>query len=300
MSDERCLVRIRDGMVEHRSRRSSPRRALNGVDLTIDPGDHVALLGPNGSGKSTLLRVLAGVQPLTRGTVERRRQLRLGVVFQSPALDPLLTVRENLKLQAALSDLADSAASIERLCAEHGLEDRLSSRVKTLSGGLARRVEFVRAILTEPDVLLLDEPTVGLDLPSRAALLGAVESLRAQRPELAVIMSTHLMTDAERCARVVMMAEGGIVREGSPASLIGELGELLLGLPPGASVEGVGIPFESLADGSQVARPADEAELTRWSAMLAEARAPFFVREPTLADAYLRIAGSPLQTEAAV
>ena len=177
-------------MVEHRSRRSKPVRALDAVSFTIEPGAHVALLGPNGSGKSTLLRVIAGLQALAGGSIQRRPDLRFGVVFQSPALDPLLTVRENLRLQAALSAMPHPDDHIENLCAEHGLEDRLSDRVKTLSGGLARRVEFVRAILGEPDLLLLDEPSVGLDLPARAALLGAIEALRTERPEIAVVMST--------------------------------------------------------------------------------------------------------------
>lgn len=290
-------MRVRGAVVEHRSRRGGVTRALDGVDFGVFAGDFVALLGPNGSGKSTLLRVLAGLQGLTSGDIERGRS-RLGVVFQSPALDPLLTVRENLRLQAALFGIADGEARIERLCAEQGIDDRLGSRVKTLSGGLVRRAEFVRAVLAEPDVLLLDEATVGLDLPSRAALLGAIEALRAQRPELAVVMSTHLMTDAERCASVVMMSEGAIVRRGTPGELVGELGGMLLGVPAGGAVDGVSLPWEMQADGSRIARPADEAQLAEWSRLLAGEGVPFFVRKPTLADAYLHWARAPLEVVA--
>lgn len=290
-------MRVRGGVVEHRSRRGGVTRALDGVDFGVFAGDFVALLGPNGSGKSTLLRVLAGLQGLTGGDAERGR-VRLGVVFQSPALDPLLTVRENLRLQAALFGMRDAEGRIERLCAEQGIDDRLGSRVKTLSGGLVRRVEFVRAVLAEPDVLLLDEATVGLDLPSRAALLGAIEALRAQRPEVAVVMSTHLMTDAERCAGVVMMSEGAIVRRGTPGELVGELGDVLLGVPSGAAVDGVALPWEMQADGSRIARPADEAQLAEWSRFLAGEGVPFFVRKPTLADAYLHWARAPLEVVA--
>ncbi len=265
--------------------------------MSLEPGSHVALLGPNGSGKSTLLRVITGLQSLSSGTVSRRSGLRFGVVFQSPALDPLLTVRENLRLQAALSAIRQPDQHIEDLCAEHGIEDRLSDRVKTLSGGLARRVEFVRAILGQPDVLLLDEPSVGLDLPARAALLGAIDALRTQRPEVAVVMSTHLMTNAERFERVLMMSKGVIAREGAPGDLVGELGSLMLGVPATANVDAVTLPWEQQPDGSRIAMPDRDAQLRDWSAALADAGVPFFVRKPTLADAYLRIAGSRLEAE---
>ena len=295
--DRDPLVSIQAAVVEHRARRAEPTKALGGVDFTISPGDCIALLGPNGSGKSTLLRAIAGLQPLTTGSIQRSDALRLGVVFQSPALDPLLTVRENLRLQAALFGIDRPDDRIERLCAEQAIDDRLGDRVRTLSGGLARRVEFVRAILAEPDLLLLDEPTVGLDLPSRAALLGAIDTLRAQRPGVAVVTSTHLMTDAERFEQVVMMSRGRIARRGSPAQLVAELGSQLLGVPSGARVEGVGITWELQADGSRIARPIDNEQLAGWSAELAGAGVPFFVRKPTLADAYLHWAEAPLEAE---
>ncbi len=289
------LVRIQAAVVEHRARRTEPTKALSGVDFAISPGDCVALLGPNGSGKSTLLRAIAGLQRLTSGSIKRSHDLRLGVVFQSPALDPLLTVHENLRLQAALFGIDRPNERIERFCAEQAIDGRLGDRVRSLSGGLARRVEFVRAILSEPDLLLLDEPTVGLDLPSRAALLGAIDVLRGQRPEVAVVMSTHLMTDAERFEQVVMMSGGKFVREGSPTELIAQLGSQLLGVPAGASVGAIDVPWELQADGTRIARPADDAQLASWSAQLAGVGVPFFVRKPTLADAYLHWAEAPLE-----
>ncbi|MFI4915333.1 MAG: ATP-binding cassette domain-containing protein [Phycisphaerales bacterium JB060] len=287
------LVSIEEGVVEHRARRKQPIRALDGVDLAIEPGDHLALLGPNGSGKSTLLRSIAGLQPLTSGRLDRRDGLRLGVVFQHPALDTLLTVRENLRLQAALFGIPDANARIERLCGEQAIDQRLDDRVRTLSGGLVRRVEFVRAILADPDLLLLDEPTVGLDLPSRAGLLGAIDSLRAHKPQIAVVMSTHLMTDAQRSDRVVMMAEGRIAAHGSPDELVRKLGPLLIAVPAGVEV-GEALPWEPQADGSRVARPVDNTQLSDWTTRLAAGGVPFSVRPPTLADAYLHVARASL------
>lgn len=292
------FVRVEGGVVEHRARRREPTRALDGIDFSIQPGNQVALLGPNGSGKSTLIRVIAGLQPLTAGALRRDGGLRLGVVFQHPALDPLLTVRENLRLQASLFGLPDANDAIERLCAEQAIDGRLDDRVKTLSGGLVRRVEFVRAILAEPDLLLLDEPTVGLDLPARAALLGAVDALRQSKPEIAVVMSTHLMTDAERFKHVVMLSDGAVAAEGAPDELIQRLGDLLIAVPAGVGIRNE-IPCESQADGSAIARPQDEAQLSAWTARLAEAGVPFSVRRPTLADAYLYLARAPLHGEAA-
>jgi ABC-type multidrug transport system ATPase subunit len=292
------LVRVEGGVVEHRVRRREATRALDGVDLAIKPGSYVALLGPNGSGKSTLIKAIAGLQPLTAGALRRRDGLRLGVVFQHPALDPLLTVRENLRLQASLFGMPEAHDTIERLCGEQAIDDRLDDRVKTLSGGLARRVEFVRAILAEPDLLLLDEPTVGLDLPARAALLGAIDVLRQNHPGIAVVMSTHLMTDAERFEHVVMLSNGAVAAEGSPGELVQRLGDLLIAVPAGVEV-GNQIPCESQADGSAIARPQDEAQLSAWTTLLAEAGVPFSVRRPTLADAYLHLARAPLQGEAA-
>lgn len=298
VADTDWLVRIEDGVVEHRTRRGTPRRALAGVDLELRPGDAIALLGPNGSGKSTLLRTIAGLQSLASGRVHARVGLRLGVVFQHPALDPLLTVRENLRLQAALFGIPDAAGRIERLCGEQAIDDRLDDRVRMLSGGLVRRVEFTRAILAEPDVLLLDEPTVGLDLPARAGLLGAIDSLRAHRPDLAVVMSTHLMSDSERASTVMMMHEGRIVASGAPGDLVASLGSLLITIPPGVDVPEP-VEFERRADGSGVARPADESQLAAWTARLAARGIAFSVRPPTLADAYLHLARAPLDGEVA-
>lgn len=287
-------VRLRGVRVAYGGRKQAV--ALDGVDLTLTPGQSIALLGPNGSGKSTLLGVLAGLVRPSEGSVEVVGRPRLGMVFQSPALDPLLTVVENLRLQAALHGQPADGRSIADLCAAHGLGDRLSSRVRTLSGGLARRVEFVRAILCEPDLLLLDEATVGLDLPSRRRLLDAVDGLRQRHPGLGVVMSTHLLTDAERADRVVLMADGKIAQAGTAEELTGALGGLVVVAPAWAAdaARAVALPWEDQADGTLAWRPQDQAELEAWVGRLAGGGVPFSVRRPTLADAYLAHAGGSL------
>src|SRR5690606_16705070 len=133
----------------------------------------------------------------------------------------------NLQLQGALLALsrAHCAAAIERLATELGIADRLQDRVGALSGGLARRVDLARALLGSPELLLLDEPTTGLDIDARMTFLACLERERARRPELTIVMTTHLMDEAERAARVLMLHEGRIVADAPPSELRASLGE---------------------------------------------------------------------------
>ncbi|MDX1683044.1 MAG: ABC transporter ATP-binding protein, partial [Phycisphaeraceae bacterium] len=185
-------------------RGSTAIQALDGVDLHVAPGQMLGLLGPNGCGKTTLMSALAGLLPPDRGEVRvfgtdpvtdplavRRH---LGVVFQQPALDVQLSVIENLVCHGRLYGMTKSAIS-ERanpLLATLGLENRTTSRVATLSGGQRRRVELARALLPSPRLLLMDEPTTGLDPRGREEFWQLLSQLRAESP-LTILVSTHLM-----------------------------------------------------------------------------------------------------------
>ncbi|MEQ9585558.1 MAG: ATP-binding cassette domain-containing protein, partial [Phycisphaerales bacterium] len=204
-------------------------------------------------------------------------------------------IHERLSPIDAQSAPARAATSLSGLGCSTVQQDGPCS---ALSGGWRMRVALAAALFSDPDLLLLDEPTVGLDLPARAALLGAIDVLRQNHPGIAVVMSTHLMTDAERFEHVVMLSNGAVAAEGSPGELVQRLGDLLIAVPAGVEV-GNQIPCESQADGSAIARPQDEAQLSAWTTLLAEAGVPFSVRRPTLADAYLHLARAPLQGEAA-
>jgi ABC-2 type transport system ATP-binding protein len=210
------------------------RKALHGLDFTIAPGEIFGFLGPNGGGKTTLFRILATLAPPSAGTLRifgadlareaaRVRRL-LGVVFQSPSLDLQLTVRENLLHQGHLYGLrgAELARRIDAGLSRFGIADRAGERAEKLSGGLRRRAEIAKALLHEPRLLLLDEPSAGLDPGARRDLWTALDSLR--REGVTVLLTTHFMEEGDRCDRLALISGGKIVAEGSPAALKDEIG----------------------------------------------------------------------------
>jgi ABC-2 type transport system ATP-binding protein len=212
------------------NRRRVERQALSDVSIGIGAGQWVALLGANGSGKSTLLRLLAQIELPDEGAVEHRAESgailtreqaarRTGVVFQTPGLDRLLTVSENLRIQAALYDISDTQRRLSDCIEMVGLRERAGDRVGTLSGGLARRADLARAMLSEPKVLMLDEPLAGLDVDSRQRFLEAVETLRAQDPSLTIVMATHNAEEIRLADAVVVLEEGRVVVSGEPAEI---------------------------------------------------------------------------------
>lgn len=286
------VASARDVVREYKRRTSAPVRALDGLSFNIEPGEYVALLGPNGAGKSTLMRLLAGLDRPDSGEIHSPAPADLAVVFQRPSLDPLLSVRENLHLQAALYSVADTGAEA---AARVGLTDRLDDRVATLSGGLTRRADLARALLTSPKLLLLDEPTTGLDHEARAAFLATLDDQRAANPDLAIILSTHLMDEAERATRVVMIDHGSVVADGSPAELRRQLGgDRVLRAHTDAipTLESHGL--HALREGDRVRATGDDDALAAAAGELAASGASFELTPPTLGDVYLARAGRTL------
>ena len=206
------------------------------MDLDINRGEWVALLGPNGSGKSTLLNVASGQLQPTSGTcavlgepVETLDRGAIGVVFQVTALDPRLTIEENLLDLARLQGLKrqDAMDRISEALKRSGLKERAHDRVAALSGGLARRADLARAMIHEPGLLLLDEPTTGLDPLARQSCLDHLAKVNCS-DERAIIMSTHLVEEAAQAQRVIMLDEGRCVADGSPESLCQQIGARIL------------------------------------------------------------------------
>jgi len=210
-------------------------RALDNVEFGVAPGEIFGLLGPNGGGKTTLFRILSTLLPISEGTVEidghdARTDVsgvrsRIGVVFQSPSLDIKLTVRENMVHHAHLYGLYGKSLStaITESLARLGLSDRGGDLVETLSGGLKRRVELAKGLLSEPSVLILDEPSTGLDPGARRDLWDYLAALRQERGTT-ILVTTHLMEEAEYCDRLCVLDRGRIVSMGTADELRSKIG----------------------------------------------------------------------------
>ena len=222
--------------VESVSKAYGSHKALDGVSLSVDAGEFVVLLGPNGAGKTTLFQLLTGLFVAEAGRIsvdgqDTRHHLvaalaSLGVVFQQPALDLDLTVRGNLRFHARLHGLGGRAADarMQEELSRLGLAAEADRPCRTLSGGNRRKVELARALLHEPHLLLMDEPTVGLDPGSRRSLLDYVSALCRDR-DVGVLWATHLVDEAECADRVLVMHRGHMLCEGTPAELLDKTGK---------------------------------------------------------------------------
>ena len=211
------------------------RKALVGVSFDVRPAEIFGLLGPNGSGKTTTFRILSTLMIPSGGTAQIlgndvardpgavRRSI--GVVFQSQSIDEKLTAQENLSVIGNIYGLRGSvlrqrvAEMLERV----GLADRAKDKAETFSGGMQRRLELAKGLLHHPSVLLLDEPTTGLDPGARRDLWQYLQVLRDEE-QVTVLVTTHLMEEAERCDRLAIYAEGNVVALGTPAELKSEIG----------------------------------------------------------------------------
>jgi ABC-2 type transport system ATP-binding protein len=200
------------------TRRFGAREALRGVSLAVAPGETLAIIGPNGAGKTTLLSILGGVLAPSAGTISRDAA-EVGWVPQQPAVYAKLTVAENLELFARLEGVADPGAVVERMLDQTGLRERARDELGTLSGGNRQRVNIAVGLLSDPPVLLLDEPSSSLDPRQRERLWEFVDA-RAHANGTAVIFTTHNVTEAERWAdRVLVLADGEVIFTGTPAEL---------------------------------------------------------------------------------
>ncbi len=204
--------------------------AVRGIDLEVRAGEIFGFLGPNGAGKSTTISILCTLLSPTAGSARVAgidvvqdsagvRQ-RIGLVFQDPSLDDQLTGRENLEFHAFIYSVpaADRRRRIDEMLALVQLTDRARSQVKTYSGGMKRRLEIARGMLHQPQVLFLDEPTLGLDPQTRGSIWAHLNELRS-RKGITIFMTTHYMDEAEYCDRIAIIDLGKIVALGTPDEL---------------------------------------------------------------------------------
>jgi lipooligosaccharide transport system ATP-binding protein len=289
---------------------------VDGIDFEVPSGICFGFLGPNGAGKTTTMKMIYGLSALGGGELSvldrdvqlQRRAIkeRIGVVPQETNLDGELTVRENLLVHASYFGIEVSVASrrADELLPFTQLSDRAGERIWSLSGGMKRRLLIARALINEPELVVLDEPTTGLDPQARIAVWRALDRLR--RRGVTLLLTTHYMEEAERlCDRLVIMDEGKIVAEGEPRRLVLEhVGREVLELRLGegcdadelvGSLAGHGLERHELADETLMLYGEDaEAMLAR----LDHRRYPTesaLVRRATLEDVFLRLTGRSLR-----
>ena len=227
--------------VENLTHYYGERKALSDVSFQVDEAEIFSLLGPNGGGKTTLFRILstlllptegaARIFDLDIGTDSSRVRQQIGIVFQNPSLDIKLTVRENLVHQGHLYGLHGGTlrSRIDEMMGRLKITDRASSLVETLSGGLRRRVELAKGMLHHPKLLILDEPSVGLDPGARHDLWQYLESLRDSE-EVTILATTHLIDEGDRSDHVLILNQGLVVGSGTPRALKQQIGGDIIAL----------------------------------------------------------------------
>jgi ABC-2 type transport system ATP-binding protein len=241
-NDGASALTVRDLAYEYPStgKGRPPRLALRGISFDVPGGDFYCVLGPNGSGKSTLFRILSTATLPAPGVVSifgrdigsgalASVRSSIGVVFQNPALDKKLTVKENLDCHGKLYGLPGKVIA-ERsadLLARLSLSDRVSDPVGTLSGGLARRVELAKALIHAPRILLMDEPTTGLDPSARIEFLTVLNGYKRDAG-MTIVYTTHILDEAEDCDGLLILDDGAIVAMGTPTALRAEVGGELI------------------------------------------------------------------------
>lgn len=295
--------------------RYGARIALDALTFAVEAGECFALLGPNGGGKTTLFRILCTLIAPTSGAAEvfgldvvRRRadvRRRIGVAFQSPSLDRKLTAAENLKHAGRLYGLrgTELRQRIGEKLALLGAADRADERVEKLSGGLARRVELAKALLHEPELLLLDEPAAGLDVTARRDLWDHLRRLAAARGTT-VLMTTHILEDAEAADRVGILDRGRLVALDAPAVLKRRIGGSCVTIwcdSPDELAAAVhrryGVEATLIDSAVRIEHPDGHRFAAEMAAAFSERIRSVTVSQPTLADVFIHLTGHRLSDQ---
>ncbi|WP_372602817.1 ABC transporter ATP-binding protein [Actibacterium sp.] len=242
-----------------------PKQALNGIDLTIPTGSIFGLLGPNGAGKSTLINILAGLVVKTSGRVKiwgfdqdvnpRQSRAAIGVMPQELNMDPFLTPRGSLEVQAGLYGVPKSARRTDEILDLIGLGDKASAYARSLSGGMKRRLLLGKALVHHPQILVLDEPTAGVDIELRQMLWQNVRKLNSERG-MTIILTTHYLEEAqEMCDEIAIINRGTLIARDTTANLLNKMdAKTLVVVPEGEAPAEIALP-----DGVQMSRRKDGA-----------------------------------------
>lgn len=297
------------------SKRYGRMLALDQVSFEVRNQDLFALLGPNGAGKTTLMHILCTLLRPDAGTafiagldVKRRpmqARQRLGIVFQEPSLDDRLSVRENLDLHGLVFGVPRKLRRqrIEELLALVELTDWAEKTVRTLSSGMKRRLEVARALIHDAEILLLDEPTVGLDAQTRDRIWHYIRRLQTQR-SITVLVTTHYIEEVEACDRVCIIDHGKVLVDGTPKTLKSQFGQQLLRILPKTAADHAEITRRYAArlsreDKTEIILTSDDAF---WESFLAESGSrvrALSLEMPSLESVFLTLTGRDIRDQAA-
>lgn len=295
--------------IEHLSHSYKAKAALKNFNLHLNSREILGLLGPNGSGKSTLLKIVSTILAPQEGRVEvcgfdvakhpDAVRARIGVVFQTQTLDKMLTVEENLLACGTFYGLFGRTLHerIREVLAQLSLSERRRDLAGTLSGGLQRRAEIARALLHAPQLLILDEPSTGLDPAARQEFWRALEQLRSQH-NTAILLSTHLFEEAERCDTLVLLDNGERVAEGTPEDLKASIGGQVITLRARDNASAAKrlqkeFGYQPVLEAGSLRFEVEEAHLAipRIADALPHEILSIGFHEPTLEDVFLRCTG---------
>lgn len=292
--------------IQHLSKSFGDIKAVQDLSFRVKEGELFAFLGINGAGKSTTISILCGQLPKDGGTVtidgaDLDRNIdtvkqNLGVVFQNSVLDKALSVRDNLKSRAALYGItgADFEARLQELAVLLDFSDLLKRTVGKLSGGQRRRIDIARALLHNPKILILDEPTTGLDPQTRKLLWDAVTQLRTEK-RMTVFLTTHYMEEAADADYVIILDSGKIAAEGTPLQLKNAYTGDFITLygADEAQVQSLGVPYESLHGAYRLAIP-DTKTATRLITAHPELFTDYEIVKGKMDDVFLAVTGKNL------
>jgi ABC-2 type transport system ATP-binding protein len=294
-----------------------PLEAVRGIDLLVERGEVFGFLGPNGAGKSTTINMLCTLLRPSGGRAEvagidvdadpAAVRARIGLVFQDPSLDDMMTARENLDMHAAIYGVPQSVRKerIAEVLQVVQLTDRAGSLVRTFSGGMKRRLEIARGILHYPQVLFLDEPTLGLDPQTRNHIWGYLHAVR-KREGITVFMTTHYMDEAEYCDRIAIIDQGKIVALGTPQQLKDMVGGDVITIATSdaaAAADEIWQKYEkkAITENGSLRLEVDEGR-TFLPKLLRELSVPVqsvAVRRPSLDDVFMKLTGHGIREQGA-